>query len=210
MQRAFFITAAAIAVTTEATKFEYTPENQILAELDSQVGGPIPEPTTKYGIPNKTDFWTGGKTARQPKLTDIIENKPDGYEKMRYPQKLKLIEQNTKYAADETETRAYERIVDWPHHTLQFLAKYFDERKIPCGNYVDPADELMQLWMLIYLGEERILKPYTDLYGYHKEDRDIVGRIDHLYGRDYPIPSLLQLRAARCKDYDRKKSFSHN
>ena len=170
MQRAFFITAAAIAVTTEATKFEYTPENQILAELDSQVGGPIPEPTTKYGIPNKTDFWTGGKTARQPKLTDIIENKPDGYEKLKWGQKYRLIEQSTKdaYADTDDETRAEERITDWPHHTLQFLAKYFNKNTIPCGtNYVDPADELMQLWMLIYLGGERILKPYTSYKGYN-------------------------------------------
>jgi len=171
MQRAFFTTAAAIAVTTEATKFEYTPENQILAELDSQVGAfPEPKPDLYYGIPSVLDFWTGGKTAFKPKLTDIIENKPDGYEKLKWGQKYRLIEQSTKdaYADTDDETRAEERITDWPHHTLQFLAKYFNKNTIPCGtNYVDPADELMQLWMLIYLGGERILKPYTSYKGYN-------------------------------------------
>ena len=125
MQRAFFITAAAIAVTTEATKFEYTPENQILAELDSQVGAfPEPKPDLYYGIPSVLDFWTGGKTAFKPKLTDIIENKPDGYEKLKWGQKYRLIEQSTKdaYADTDDETRAEERITDWPHHTLQFLS----------------------------------------------------------------------------------------
>ena len=122
MQRAFFITAAAIAVTTEAIKFEYTPENQILAELESQVG-------KNMSIPNRTDFWKGGNTVRRTNLTPFTNGV-------------------TVYAPEGKQTLAEGRMEDWPYHSAELLANYLKPAKIPCKNYVDPADELMQLWMI--------------------------------------------------------------
>ena len=231
MQRAFFTTAAAIAVTTEATKFEYTPENQILAELDSQVGAfANPEPTLEYGIPRVLNFWTGGKTAFKPTLTDILHKNSDEYaamKKMRSPEKKNaLLEKNAKYYAPADEgTEAEDRIIDWPHHSLQFLSKYMNTKYVPCENYIDPADELMQMWMLIHLSKERAewldyaipMKKYLDEEGFNhrtstweqknrSDDIDIVAHFDDKKYKDVvaQTPSLMQLREARCFDEDQQ------